>query len=195
MIDCATGFVIGLVIGFVGSTRSRVCRARKHHVASARGAGRRATADSTVLGTLHGSARSAATASVCARVPAIWAATVGVGASRSVVTAIAVAAVSVSGRGAAATFETTAVIFEATFATFEATSDAIAVAKATADAIVLAWRATAARTAVARAIADAMAAGKASDAAKTPRTRQRRTATATPPAFRSRPAGRKSSRY
>lgn len=105
-------------------------------------------------------------------------------------TAIAVAAVSVGGRGAAATFETTAVIFEVTF-------EAIAVlaAEATADATVLAWRATAARTAVARAIADAMAAGKASAAAKTPRTRQRRTGTATPLAFRSRPAGRKSSRY
>ena len=198
MIDCATGFVIGLVIGFVGSTRSRVCCARDHFAASARGAGRRATADSTVLGTLHGSARSAATASVCARVPVTWAATVGVGASRSVVTAIAVAAVSVGGRGAAATSvmsEVTAVIFEATFEaisvmTFEAT--AVLAAEATADATVLAWRATA--VLAAKAIADAMAAGKANAAAKTPRTRQRRTATATPPAFRSRPAGRKSSR-
>ena len=115
-------------------------------------------------------------------------------------TAIAVVVVSVGGRGAAATSvmsEVTAVM------TFEVTSDAIVVAKATAvlaaeasaDATVLAWRATAARTAVARATSDAMAAGKASAAAKTPRTRQRRTGTATPLAFRSRPAGRKSSRY
>ena len=123
----------------------------------------------------------------------------GVGASRSVVTAIAVVVVSVGGRGAAATSvmsEVTSVIFEVTFEaisvmTFEATSDAIVVAKATADATVLAWRATA----VTRATSDAMAAGKASAAAKTPRTRQRRTGTATPLAFRSRPAGRKSSRY
>ena len=104
-------------------------------------------------------------------------------------TAIAVAVVSVGGRGAAATSvmsEVTSVIFEATF---EAT--AVLAAEASADATVLAWRATA----VTRATSDAMAAGKASAAAKTPRTRQRRTGTATPLAFRSRPAGRKSSRY
>ena len=121
-------------------------------------------------------------------------------------TAIAVVVVSVGGRGAAATSvmsEVTSVIFEVTFEaisvmTFEATSDAIVVAKATAvlaaeataDATVLAWRVTA----VTRATSDAMAAAKASAAAKTPRTRQRRTGTATPLAFRSRPAGWKSSR-
>lgn len=66
-------------------------------------------------------------------------------------TAIAVVVVSVGGRGAAATSvmsEVTSVIFEVTFEaisvmTFETTSDAIVVAKATADATVLAWRATA----------------------------------------------------
>lgn len=97
--------------------------------------------------------------------------------------AIAVAGVSVGGRGAAVTSEATSVmIFEAIFAV---TSDVTVVAKATADATALAGRATAVRAA--EAISDVRATA--------PRTRQRRRATATPHAFRSRPAGPKSSRY